>query len=77
MRRIPAALVILALLAGTSLPARASESPPRSPSIKAAQVFGDLWDLLVSLFADLGSTMDPNGATAPQGDLGSEMDPDG
>jgi hypothetical protein len=76
MRRIPAVLLILVLLAGTALPARAAESPPRSP-IDAAQVFADLWHLFLSLFADLGSDMDSDGLPSSNGDLGSEMDPDG
>jgi hypothetical protein len=77
MRRIPAVLLLLTLLAGITLPAQAAESPPRSPAIEAARVFEGLWSLIQSFFADRGSTMDPDGATASPGDRGSDMDPNG
>lgn len=77
MRRLPSALLLLTLLAGIPLPAHATESPPRPPSAEIAQIAGELWNLVLHLFADLGSTMDPNGAVTPQSNLGSTMDPDG
>ena len=77
MRRLPAVLLLLTLLAGIPLPAHATESPSRSPSAEVARVAGELWNLVLRLFADRGSDMDPNGAVTPQGDRGSTMDPNG
>jgi len=77
MRRLPAVLLLLTLLAGIPLPAHATESPPRSPSAEISQIAGELWNLALRLFADLGSDTDPDGSETPQGDLGSTMDPDG
>ena len=77
MRRLPVLLLLLTLLAGIPLPAHATESPPRSPSAEIGQAAGELWNLVLRLFTDLGSEMDPNGSETPQGDRGSTMDPDG
>jgi len=77
MRRLTVLLLLLTLLAGIPLPAHATESPHRSPSAEITQTAGELWNLVLCLFADLGSTTDPNGSETPQNDLGSEMDPNG
>jgi hypothetical protein len=77
MRRLPTVLLLLTLLAGIPLPAQATESPPRSPSPEIARIAGELWNLALRLFADLGSEVELNGSETPQGDLGSDMDPNG
>jgi hypothetical protein len=76
-------LVFLFLLAATAIPGIAAGPGPRlpQPAAETPSLFGTLWHALTSLFAPLGSTMDPDGLTATgptcQGERGSIMDPNG
>lgn len=81
MARLPRSrtfCLVLALLLLTSPALLAAGGRPRHPAAKpaASSVFSRAWAGLVSLFAENGSEMDPDGRHL-LGDNGSTMDPDG
>jgi hypothetical protein len=70
------ALVLLLTVAAPPLALAAGESLPR-PQAALPSAFGQIWNLIRSVFVSSGHEIDPDGAQSSNSDSRQGIDPDG